>query len=779
MKILIVDGDPGVATGLASGLETLGWSGIGSASDSDAAVDWINQNGGCDVLVCDVFLQPSDGLTLRETIQPHLVAMKTIFLSAHDVSAYADRMAGCELLAKPVSPEILVSTIQRVTTPPAPVAIPAVRPPVATPTARPVATPVATPTARPTPVAATATPKPVATPVATATPRAVAVAPRAVAVATPKVVAQPAAAAPVKAVAQPVAAVSAKPVAVSPRPAAAKAPNVSQAMVLGSEVELPPDELVGQVVGHYAIEAKIGDGPMGGIYRARQTTVARYVRFYALDRAMAADPTAVQRFLANASAKAKATHPLVIAVYEAGESHGTYFYSCEYLPCRSLGQIRASGGHLDESTAREVLRAVAAVLGSFGREKIEHDLISENAILIGPHNRPRIANIAASEASHAFDLAAEMGRVGEILISALPPPATSSPLYPLAEVLKDPAKAPASWAAYEQLLTSSAPKAAPTDAYKLDAQERAAVRMVEDAKKRQKKNMLINTVVSLVLFSVALFAVYYSFFRPKGGAMRDLSDMVEIPAGEFVYQEGQKVTLPRFYISEYEVTIAEYAQFLDDLEKNPAKADAVAHPKQPKGKSHVPVGWADMKELNPPMPGYYARAQRWGAYQNAALDVNSPVFGVDWFDAYAYAKWKGQRLPTEQEWEKAARGTDGRKFPWGNDEDPKRSNTGSDLNPNPKLGGETDGFKRWSPVDAKKGDKSPFGMFGAAGNVSEWTATYSSSPEMGGDELPVIRGGNWKSQDASVTRRVLKLMDLQADDALGFRTASDTPPGKK
>jgi formylglycine-generating enzyme required for sulfatase activity len=81
-------------------------------------------------------------------------------------------------------------------------------------------------------------------------------------------------------------------------------------------------------------------------------------------------------------------------------------------------------------------------------------------------------------------------------------------------------------------------------------------------------------------------------------------------------------------------------------------------------------------------------------------------------------------------------------------------------------------------VDAKKGDKSPSGMVGASGNVSEWTATIVDSPE-GGGKVPVIRGGNWKNNDPSVTRRVLKLLDLQQDDALGFRTASDTAPAKK
>ena len=515
---------------------------------------------------------------------------------------------------------------------------------------------------------------------------------------------------------------------------------------------------------------------MGPIYRARQTNIDRNVRFYVLDPSLRADRNAVERFNSNASAKAKANNPVVISVYEAGEEQGVCYYSCEYIPCRSIGQLRESGGRLDEPTGLAAIKASAEALDFFAREKVEHDLITANSILIGPANRIRIANIASAKASQAFDLSAEMKRVGEIILGALPDSGADK-ARDLAGMLVDPNSPPASWAAFLQTVAAYQPKTVIADAYKLDAQERAAIRVVEESKKRQKRGMLINTAISLTLLTLALFAIRFALTRQGSATVRPLDKMVEVPAGEFTFQDGKKVTLPRFYIDENEVTIGQYAEFLEFLEKNPDQSAKFEHASQPKGKSHVPVAWADMKELNPPMPGYYTRAKRWGRYQEATLDVNSPVFGVDWFDAYAYAKWKGRRLPTEQEWEKAARGADGRKFSWGSDEDPTRANTGQDLNNNPKLGGEKDGFKRWNTVDAKKGDKSPYGMLGASGNVSEWTATYVDSPE-GGGKMPVIRGGNWKNADPSVTRRVVKLMDLQQDDALGFRTASDTPPSK-
>jgi len=115
MKILVVDDRPGVADTLAQSLQSLGWAGTGAATNSDAAVEWINQHGGCDVLITEIFLQPADGFILRETIQPHLPGMKTIFTSIHDASAYGARMAGCDFLPAPVTPDVLDAALRRLT----------------------------------------------------------------------------------------------------------------------------------------------------------------------------------------------------------------------------------------------------------------------------------------------------------------------------------------------------------------------------------------------------------------------------------------------------------------------------------------------------------------------------------------------------------------------------------------------------------------------------------------------------------------------------------------
>jgi formylglycine-generating enzyme required for sulfatase activity/DNA-binding NarL/FixJ family response regulator len=873
MRILIVDNEPGVAAGLAKWLTDGGWGQPGVVTNSDEAVEWINQNGGkIDVLISEALIQPVDGPTLREALLPYMPKMKAVFFSAQDISGYGERIAGCAVLPKPVNgpaiedairdlyepkpaatpqptavaPKVATATPVASATPRAVAATPTATPvatatpravaatpvatatpavtatptPTATPTATPravAATPTATPAATPRAVAATpvATPTPTATPVAAATPVATpapvataAPTPVATPAATPRAVATPAPAQPVstaaQVVARPVAATAspvqatpaqARPVQATPKAAVAKAAvpaatpvaaarpaavaAVPAAARSNSEMELPPDDLVGATIGDYLIEAKIGEGSQGGIYRATQAKMRRQVRFYTLDRARAQDPAEIQRFIANASMKANVSHPSIFAVYEAGESNGIYFYSCEYVPCRSLHQLRAAGQLLDENTALQAMKTTSEVLGYFAQQNVTHNIISENAILIGPHNRPRVANTAVYQAREAFDMQGEMARLGAVIASVLPENSEALGIRQLAVLLAIGQQTFPNWPALTQAVAALEPKIAPQDAYKLDAQERAAIRMVEEAKKKQKRSMIISSAVSLTLLAVALVTVWFFVFRQKGATVRDLEAMEEIPAGEFIYQQGEKVNLPTFYIDRYEVTIGQYAQFLEYLKEHPEEAEKFAHPTQPKGKKHVPEGWADMTEIDPPNPGYYSRAKQFGKYQNIPLDVNSPVFGVDWYDAYAYAKWKGKRLPTEQEWEKAARGTNGNIYPWGNTADPKKANTGQDFQPQFVKGGTIDGWPGWAPVDAISADKSPFKVYGMAGNVGEWTATFDVDPKMPSSKLPVIRGGNWRTKDYNLDRRVLALPPGANDMVIGFRTASDTPPAKK
>ncbi len=245
---------------------------------------------------------------------------------------------------------------------------------------------------------------------------------------------------------------------------------------------------------------------------------------------------------------------------------------------------------------------------------------------------------------------------------------------------------------------------------------------------------------------------------------RDVSWMVSIPAGVFTMgtddartnvqnRPAHRVRTGAYKIDKYPVTQAQYARFI-----------AANH-------YRVPLNWKDGK-----MP------------RGMALH---PVTMVSWYNARDYCAWAGKRLPTEAEWEKAARGDDARRWPWGSVMFPENLNTYY------KVGHTT-------PVNAYPQGASPYGVMDMAGNVQEWVADeftpYPGTPARGqvfeakeidtnyhrGSEEKerlvyfVMRGGSWKSDPFSTyTFHRNYSMPNYASDFFGFRCAMDDQPKEK
>ncbi|RMH35811.1 MAG: hypothetical protein D6690_08005 [Nitrospirae bacterium] len=198
--------------------------------------------------------------------------------------------------------------------------------------------------------------------------------------------------------------------------------------------------------------------------------------------------------------------------------------------------------------------------------------------------------------------------------------------------------------------------------------------------------------------------------------------MVRIPAGEFTMGSNEhedetphQVVLDAYDIDTYEVSNSEYRAFLK----------ATGHP--------APAYWDDPR-LN---------------------GDNQPVVGVNWYDAKAFCEWKGKRLPTEAEWEHAAKGPAGHHYPWGHEIDPSKANYGQHVG-------------RTAPVNAYPEGVSGFGVYNMAGNVFEWVADwydpnyYKVSPAWnpqgppiginfaGQGPVKVLRGGSWLAPKTSL-----------------------------
>jgi len=224
---------------------------------------------------------------------------------------------------------------------------------------------------------------------------------------------------------------------------------------------------------------------------------------------------------------------------------------------------------------------------------------------------------------------------------------------------------------------------------------------------------------------------------------RRVTEQIAIPEGEFIYQDGERLNLKRFVIDSTEVTVWDYADFL----KATGSDTRFDHPDQEPHKGHSNQDWEN-----------YSHAAFSGEnYHGIRLNPNFPAVYLDWFDAYAFARWKGRRLPTELEWEKAGRGPDGRRFPWGTDMLANAANLLGALQPGPG----------WTEVGVWRQDRSPYGVYDMAGNVSEWTASDD------GQGNPVVRGGNLRSSSGELTRRILHLSPETKDERIGFRTVRD------
>ena len=200
---------------------------------------------------------------------------------------------------------------------------------------------------------------------------------------------------------------------------------------------------------------------------------------------------------------------------------------------------------------------------------------------------------------------------------------------------------------------------------------------------------------------------------------------IYIPAGHFLAGDGKlEVYVEDFWIAETPVTNAQYKAFVDATGYEP------------------PAHWEDGRIP----PG----------------KEDHPVVYVSWEDAAAFCQWAGVWLPTEQEWEKAARGTDGREYPWGDDP------------PTPELCNFNEHVGDTTPAGSYPKGASPYGVLDMAGNIWEWCADWYEP-----GEYKMLRGGSWQS-DAQWVRCASRFRHFPAsrDYDFGFRVAGRETPSR-
>lgn len=478
-------------------------------------------------------------------------------------------------------------------------------------------------------------------------------------------------------------------------------------------------------LGEYRLREFLSENPTSRTWLAEQISISRLVL---LDELRSDQAVRKEDFLADIRAKAAVDHPLIGSVYEAVDEPEVCFYTHELLP----------GSPLTEGKTLAP-KVIVSLLQRVSEAGLRHEALGQatalldlSALYVDPQGGVRLKNLAIAGSRLPDQSARDITHLGNALptLTAAGQPGATRVLTVLSWMRGDGLDAPITWqqirdfcAEVEQQLAAPTPPLAPSA-----PSPRAA---------KKKPAALIGIVSSIVLIGLAVIALKLQSSRRPVRARIDLPEPVTIAAGSYATPDGTVEARKAFRLAAHEVTIGQYAAFLETLNilTESKRSRTFDSPTQPPEKAnHEPTDWTAL----------FAAAKAGGRWDNQAVTLDSPVVGVDWWDASAFAEWKQARLPSQEEWF-AAVGKD----------------TAPSLEPGP-----------WLPVTSQVSDRTASGLLGMAGSVCEWTSKPAPSPTNPlGDRLWVIIGGSHSKRGSNaLTREWTDNRSLRRPD-LGFRLA--------
>lgn len=485
-------------------------------------------------------------------------------------------------------------------------------------------------------------------------------------------------------------------------------------------------------LGEYRLKELLDENAISTTWLAEQVSVSRLVLVDEL-RPDAEDQR--DAFLADVRAKAAVDHPLIGSVYEAVAEPGLCFYAHELLVGATLAERAKAGETFLPSRLAHVLRRVSEA-------QLQHETLAQStlpihldAVHLDDHGVIRLKNLAIAGPRTDDQSPRDITHFGKALVPLIAShqPGATRMLTLLGWMRGDGLDAPLTWGQVRDFCMQIEHQLSDPPSILTPTQ---AVSVV------QKKPVATTALVTLVfLAAIISLAIFLRPPAPAAAPRAKLPEPVAVAAGSHPTPDGTEEMLPAFRISANEITIGQYAEFLETLgmlakTHNEHIFDVAGQPEEKT--SHLPDDWSAL----------LAAAKSSGIWQNLSVSIDSPVVGVDWWDAAAYAGWKKARLPSQEEWFAAL--TAEMKVP-------------ASLAASP-----------WGAVTEPTSDRTPGGLIGMAGSVSEWTAVAAPNPAnpLGGKLWIIIGGSYLKAGSNALSREWVAERSLRRPD-LGFRVVFD------
>jgi len=607
------------------------------------------------------------------------------------------------------------------------------------------------------------------------------------------------------------------------------------------------NSVIGAQLGKYEIQGEIGRGGAGVVYRGYHPDLNRDVAIKVLAPHLVERRVVVERFRREARLAAQLDHPNIVTIHDVGVDGDWHYIVMQYLEGQTLTEIIRQRGSLPLEKVIPILQSLAQALDyAHSRELVHRDIKPAN-IIMSPSGHVTVTDFGIAKAAFETRLTVTGTMVGtpdymspeqveglavdgrsdqyslgimayEMLSGQLPFEATGpgNMLYkivhektpPIGLLRSDLPKGVGK--VLERALAKKAKERYATATAFVEALDQATTggsakpRTVPAQVKEKGDQVLLwgrvptwawalAGLVGLLVLVVGLVIgggepgpagqetpeEISGSYRPE----RQGVEMVHVPAGEFIMgsdtgnsyeQPIHAVYLDEYWIDKTEVTNAEFAEFV-------AATDYRTEAERKGGNLYSVDGRVFTKGANWQHP-------RGPDSDLSGLDEH-PAILVSWTDAVAYCEWRGDRLPTEAEWEKAARGDDERTHPWGENIDGSKLNYCDVRCPfDWRVNDEDDGYSLTAPVGYYLPGESPYGALDMAGNVREWVSDwydhdyYRNSPRDNptgppSGERKLVRGSAWNDVEWTIhaTDRYFYLPTFSGDE-VGFRCASGSSP---